>query len=84
MDFSAAWVLTYNLQSPLNYSFMFLSFLKPLTILLCLTACPGESANSSGTTVRQTHMCMHTQACMHACTQRHCPGQFCMAKVGHT
>lgn len=63
MDFSSALVLIYNIQSPLNYSFMFLSFLKPLTVLLCLSACPGESANSSGTTVR--HTCMHTCACTH-------------------
>lgn len=68
MDFSAALVLIYNLQSPLNYSFMFLSFLKPLTVLLCLSACPGESVNSSGTTVRHTRM--HTCACAHRRARR--------------
>lgn len=70
MDFSAALVLIYNIQSPLNYSFMFLSFLKPLTFLLCLSACPGESANSSRITVRHTrmHTCAraHRHACRHA------------------
>lgn len=70
MDFSAALVLKYNTQSPLNYSFMFLSFLKPLTVSLCLSACPGESANSSGTTVKHTrmHTCAraHRHACRHA------------------
>lgn len=69
MDFSAALVLKYNIQSPLNYSFMFLLFLKPLTVLLCLSACPGESANSSGTTVK--HTCMHTCARAHRHTCRH-------------
>lgn len=40
-----------------------------LTVLLCLSACTGESANSSGTTVRHTRI--HTCACTHRRAHRH-------------